>query len=134
MTLLKLYGLTMVAFLAIDLTWIGAVASGFYRRELAHLLADSPLWVPALLFYTIYVAGIVVFAVLPSLEAGSLARAATLGAFLGFFAYATYDLTSMALFRDFPLIVVVTDIAWGMVLTASVAAAGYGFGRWLGVS
>jgi uncharacterized membrane protein len=134
MNLLKLYGLTAVTFLAIDIVWIGAVASGFYRRELAHLMGDGPLWVPALLFYAIYVGGVLVFATLPGLGTGSLARAATLGAFLGFFAYATFDLTSMALFRQFPLIVVVTDMAWGTFLTAVVASAGYGFGRWLGVA
>ncbi|NIP83111.1 MAG: DUF2177 family protein, partial [Gemmatimonadetes bacterium] len=87
----------------------------------------------AALFYLVYVAGIVVFAVLPGLGDGSLMRAVALGGFLGFMAYATFDLTSLALFRDVPVTMVVVDLVWGTVLTASVAAAGYGFGRWLGV-
>ena len=127
----KLYVLTAGVFFAIDLVWIGVVAADFYQKRLGHLLADSPLWAPALIFYSIYVLGILVFAVLPGLEAQSLGRTLALGAFLGFFAYATFDLTSMALLRDFPLRVVVVDMAWGTILTASVAAAGYGIGRWL---
>lgn len=112
---------------------MGVVASGFYQKHLGHLLRADVLWAPALVFYTIYIVGILVFAVVPGLEAGSLGRAVALGAFLGFFAYATFDLTSMALFRDFPGIVVAVDLAWGTALTATVAAAGFGFGRWLGL-
>jgi len=130
-SLVRLYFLTAGVFFAIDLVWIGAVAADFYQKRLGHLLADTPLWIPALLFYSIYVLGILVFAVLPGLEAASLRRTVALGAFLGFLAYATFDLTSMALFKDFPLSVVVTDMLWGTILTGSVAAAGYGIGRWL---
>lgn len=128
----KLYGLTAAVFFAVDLLWLGVVASGFYQEQLGHLLRSDVRWGTALTFYLIYVAGILVFAVLPGLEAGSLLRAAALGAFLGFLAYATFDLTSRALFRDFPLTVALVDLAWGTVLTATVATAGYGFGRWLG--
>jgi uncharacterized membrane protein len=130
--LVRLYVLTVIVFLAIDVVWIGTVVSGVYQRRLGHLLADAPVWAPALIFYAIYVLGILVFAVLPGLEAESLGRTVALGAFLGFFAYATFDLTSMALFKDFPLFVVITDLLWGTVLTGSVAAAGFGIGRWLG--
>lgn len=130
---LKLYALTAVVFFAIDLVWLGVVAADFYRDSLGHLMGENVLWGAALLFYAIYIAGILVFAVLPGLDAGSLLRTVILGAFLGFFAYATFDLTSRALFVDFPLRVVVVDLAWGTVLTAAVASAGYGFGRWLGV-
>ncbi len=130
---LKLYVPTAVVFLVIDLVWLGFVAAGFYERHLAHLLADRVRWGAAALFYLVYVAGIVVFAVLPGLGDGSLMRAVALGGFLGFMAYATFDLTSLALFRDVPVTMVVVDLVWGTVLTASVAAAGYGFGRWLGV-
>lgn len=134
MTLLKLYSATALAFFALDLLWLGLVARGFYRTHLGHFLRDQPLWPAALAFYAVYIAGIVVFAVLPSLRAESLGTAIALGAFLGFFAYATFDLTALALFRDFPPIVVVVDLAWGTVLTAGVAGCGYVLGRWLGVA
>jgi uncharacterized membrane protein len=134
MSLLKLYGVTALAFFALDLAWLGLVARDFYRAHLGHFLRDQPLWPAALAFYAVYIAGIVVFAVLPSLQAESLIRAVVLGAFLGFFAYATFDLTALALFRDFPRLVVVVDLAWGTALTAGVAGCGYALGRWLGVT
>ena len=133
-SLVKLYGLTTAVFFAIDLVWLGVVANRFYQEHLGALLRPDVVWAAALLFYAVYIAGILVFAVIPALEAGSLQRAVVLGAFLGFFAYATFDLTCLALFRNFPVIVVVVDLVWGAALTASVAAAGFGLGRWLGVA
>lgn len=133
LTLFKLYGLTAAVFFAIDLVWLGVVAPGFYQRHLGHLLRPDVVWGAALLFYLIYLAGVLVFAVLPGLEAGSLARTVALGAFFGLVAYATFDLTCMALMRDFPVVVVVVDLAWGTVLTGTVAAASFGLGRWLGL-
>jgi uncharacterized membrane protein len=129
---IKVYGLTLVVFLALDVAWISTVVSGLYQKHLGHLLGAKPLLLPALLFYCVYVVGILVFAVQPGLDAGSLRRAVALGAFLGFLAYATFDLTSMSVFRDFPVTVVVTDLLWGTVFTASVAAAGFGIARWVG--
>lgn len=129
--LIKLYALTAVAFLAIDGVWLGLVAKGFYQQHLGHLLREQALVFPALLFYAIYIAGVLVFAVLPGLEAESLKRTVALGAFLGLLAYATFDLTCMALFDEFPPVVVVVDLVWGTALTASVAAAGFGIGRFL---
>lgn len=134
LSLAKLYGLTTAVFFAIDLVWIGVVANRFYQEHLGTLLRPDVVWGAALLFYAVYIAGILVFAVIPALGAESVVRAVALGAFLGFFAYATFDLTCLALFRNFPVIVVVVDLAWGTVLTASVAAAGYGIGRWLGIT
>lgn len=131
--MLKLYGLTALVFFAIDLVWLGVVASGFYQRHLGHLMANQVRWAPALLFYLLFILGILVFAVLPGLSAASLQRAVALGAFLGLFAYATFDLTCAALFEGFPNVVVVVDMIWGTVLSAGVSAAGYGIGRWLGI-
>ncbi len=131
---LKLYAGMAVVFFVIDLVWIGVVAQRFYERQIGFLLADEVRWGAALLFYAIYITGILVFAVLPGLEVDSLVRAASLGALLGFFAYATFDLTSLALFEGFPTRVVVVDLAWGTVLTAAVASAGWGIGRWLGMA
>jgi uncharacterized membrane protein len=133
LSFLKLYGVTAVAFFALDLVWLGVVARDFYRAHLGELLREQPLWPAALAFYAIYIAGVVVFAVLPSLQSESWVRAAALGAFLGFFAYATFDLTALALIRDFPSVVVVVDLAWGTLLTSGVAVSGYALGRWLGL-
>jgi uncharacterized membrane protein len=131
---LKLYGLMTLVFFAIDLVWLGAVASSFYQKHLGYLLADQVRWAPALLFYLLFILGILVFAVLPGLSAASLTRTVALGAFLGLVAYATFDLTCAALFKGFPSVVVAVDMVWGTCLSAAVAAAGYGIGRWLGLA
>ena len=131
--LLSLYLLTALVFFAIDLLWLGVVAVGFYRRQMGDLMRTDVRWDAAFTFYAIYLVGILVFAVLPGLEAESLGRTVALGAFFGFVAYATFDLTALAVIRGFPAGMVAVDLIWGTVLTGSVAAAGYGFGRWLGV-
>ncbi len=130
---LKLYLLTAIVFFVIDLVWLGVVAVEFYNRHLGHLLAGQVRWVPAILFYLIFIAGLLVFAVQPGLSAGSLWQAITLGAFMGFVAYAAFDLTCLALFKNFPVVVVVVDMIWGSCLSALVSSAGYGIGRWLGI-
>jgi len=116
---------TGATMLALDLLWLGVVAKTFYARHMGTLLRPDVKWVPALLFYLLYVTAVVVFVVMPAAERKSLARALGMGAFFGLAAYATYDLTSLALIRDFPLIVVVVDLAWGMVLTTVASGAGY---------
>lgn len=131
LSLLQLYGLMALAFFAIDMVWLGWLAKDFYRNHIGHLMRPDVGWGAAACFYAIYLAGILVFAVLPGVQAQSLGRTIALGAFLGFFAYATFDLTSMAVFKDFPLVVVLADLAWGTVLTGGVATAGYFAGRWL---
>jgi uncharacterized membrane protein len=130
---LKLYLLTAIVFFVIDLVWLGVVAVGFYNRHLGSLLAEQVRWVPAILFYLIFIAGLLVFAIEPGLSAGSLWRALVLGAFMGFVAYAAFDLTCLALFKNFPVVVVVVDMIWGSCLSAIVSSAGYGIGRWLGI-
>ncbi len=82
-------------------------------------------WPAAILFSLVFIAGIVLFVVRPALEAGSGLRALTYGAFLGFLAYATYDLTNQATIRDWPALVTVVDLAWGTFLTALVSCSSY---------
>ena len=122
---LKTYVACIVVFFALDLTWLGVVAKGFYNAQMGHLLRPDVQWGAALLFYLIYVAAIVVLCVVPAVEKQSLGRALALGAVFGLAAYAAFDLTSLALLKDFPAGVVYVDLAWGTVLTAAVAGAGY---------
>ena len=124
---IQTYFVSLLTFLVIDLVWLGIVARGFYREQLGELLAPDVRWVPAILFYMLFVGAVLVFAVAPALERMSLGRAILLGGFFGMIAYATYDLTNLATLRGFPTTVAIVDIAWGFILTASVAAAGYLF-------
>jgi len=128
---LKLYAATFAGFLAIDIVWLAFVARGFYKNELGFLLSDQPNWWAAFLFYLLFVAGLLVFAIVPGLQAGSLRTALLLGAFFGLVTYATYDLTNLATVKNWPWVVTVVDMAWGMFLAASTTGIGYAFGRWL---
>lgn len=128
---LKLYAACTAAFFALDIAWLGFIAKGFYQRQMGHLLADQTKWGAAIAFYLIYVAAIVILCVLPAVEKQSVARALALGAVFGLAAYAAFDLTSLALLKGFPSGVVPIDLAWGVVLTASVSAAGFYAARWL---
>jgi uncharacterized membrane protein len=128
---LKLYLCTLAGFLAIDAVWLTVVARGFYRKQLGFLLTDQPNWWAAIAFYLLFVAGMLVFAVVPGWQAGSLRKVLLLGAFFGLVTYATYDLTNMATVKNWPWIVTVVDMAWGTVLAAAVSGIGYAAGRWL---
>ena len=119
------YVITLLIFFAIDLVWLGVVAKGFYQKYIGHLLSPDVNWAAALLFYAIYIAGIVFFAIKPAIEAGSAARALAYGAAFGFIAYATYDLTNQATMKNWPVLVTVIDLAWGTVLTGTVAFLSY---------
>jgi uncharacterized membrane protein len=124
MKLAAAYVAALAFFAVIDTLWLGIVARGFYRAELGDLLAPQVRLGPAILFYIVYVAGIIVFAVAPAIRAESLLTALVMGGLFGFFAYATYDLTNLATLRDWPLRMSVVDIAWGTALTAMGAVVG----------
>ena len=122
---LKLYAVAFVSFMVIDLVWLGVVARSFYRAELGHLMRPDVNWGAAVLFYLIFVAGIVVFAVSPAIERESLGHAAVLGAFFGLVTYAAYDLTNLATLQDFPVRMVWVDMLWGMVLCTAISTITY---------
>ena len=119
-----------LAMLALDSAWLSFAAKRLYRPELGNMLADGFRLAPAAIFYFLYVGGIVFLAVAPGLEAGKWSVAATRGAALGFIAYATYDLTNQATLRQWSTLVTVADIAWGTLLTAVAASAGFAAARW----
>ena len=129
---LKLYLFALGGFLAIDMVWLVVVARGFYRKQLGFLLSDQPNWWAAIAFYLLFVAGLLVFVIVPALDAVSVRKALILGAFFGLVAYATYDLTNMATVKNWPWTVTLVDMAWGAVLATTVSCLGYLAGRWLG--
>ena len=127
---LKLYLSVFVAFLAIDMVWLTVVSREFYRKQLGFLQIQFNLWA-AFTFYLLFVAGLLVFVIVPAVEAGSLSRALLLGAFFGLVTYATYDLTNQATVKDWPWVLTIVDMTWGGVLATSVSCLGYLVGRWL---
>lgn len=127
---LAAYAGSAVAMLVLDAAWLSFAAKRLYRPNLGSMLADGFRLPPAALFYFIYVGGIVFLAVFPGTDVGKLSVAATRGAALGFIAYATYDLTNQATLKQWSTTVTVADMAWGTVLTAVAASAGYLAARW----
>ena len=128
---LKLYLVTLVTFLAIDMLWLGLIARRFYAKYLGFLLSPKPIWPAAILFYLLFVAGVLVFVVLPGLHAGSTKKALMLGALFGLITYGTYDLTNLALVKEWPWIVTVVDLCWGSVLSTIVGYVGFLAGKFL---
>jgi uncharacterized membrane protein len=128
---LKLYFLTVPFFFIIDLIWLGIVAKGFYQKHLKFILSPKVNWTAAIIFYLIYIAGILIFAVLPAVGKDSLRHAAVWGALFGFFTYATYDLTNLALVKNWPINIVIVDILWGVVLCSTVATLSFLIAKWL---
>ena len=124
-SLFKLYAVALPTFLVIDLVWLGFVARSFYQTHLGHLMRANVNWVAAVVFYLVFVAGIVVLVVWPAIERESLARALSLGALFGLVTYAAYDLTNLAVLEGFSLKIALVDLLWGTVLCASVSAITY---------
>lgn len=91
---LKLYFITLLAFLAIDSLWLGFVAPSFYRSQIGYIMAENPNLIVAGLFYLLFVFGMVIFVVEPGVREGNLSRAVLRGALFGLVTYATYDLTN----------------------------------------
>jgi uncharacterized membrane protein len=121
----KLYGVAVVTFFVIDLVWLGLVARPFYQTQLGHLMRANVNWAAAIVFYLVFVTGIVLLVVWPAVERHSLAHALLFGALLGLVTYAAYDLTNLATLEGFPLKVAVVDLVWGMVLCSTVSAVTY---------
>src|SRR6056297_68359 len=96
------YLLTVPVFFLIDMLWLGVIAKNLYRDKLGSLLADSPNWGAAIIFYLIFIYGIIHFAVLPGIDKDSLRTVAINGALFGAIAYATYDLTNLATLKGWP--------------------------------
>jgi uncharacterized membrane protein len=129
---LKLYLATLIAFFVIDMLWLGLVARTFYRKYLGFIMSPNPNWLAAIIFYLLFIVGILVFVVLPGLESGSLQSTLLRAALFGLITYATYDLTNLATVKDWPIIVTVVDLAWGTVLSTAVSYVSYMAGKWLG--
>lgn len=122
--LLAAYGATLLVLVVIDLVWLGVIARPLYVQGIGHLMAEKPRIVPAAIFYAVYAAGLMVFAVWPQAGTPGWMRTAGLAALFGFFAYATYDLTNLSTLKGWPLGLALMDMAWGTAVSAAAAGAG----------
>ncbi len=121
----KLYFIALPVFILIDLFWLGFVAKDFYAKHIGNLMKSDVNWVAAIIFYLIFIAGLVVFVINPAMEKNSWTQALLFGALFGLVCYATYDLTNLAVAKDWPILVTIVDLVWGAVLATSVSTITY---------
>lgn len=122
---IKLFAIALPVFFVIDMIWLGLVAKDFYRAQIGTLMKMDVNWAAAIIFYLIFIIGLVVFVISPAVEKDSWVHALLFGALFGFVCYATYDLTNLAVAKDWPLLVTIVDMLWGAVLAASVSTMTY---------
>ena len=125
-----LYLAFLVALVSIDLVWLLGIAKNVYRDEMGSLMALEPKLLAGLAFYVLYALGACIFVVIPALSKQSLSHALIYGALFGFFCYMTYDLTNLAVIRDFPTRLALIDVAWGSLVTAGVSGLIFKLGEW----
>jgi uncharacterized membrane protein len=122
---IKLFLIALPVFFAIDIVWLVFVAKKFYQEQIGFLMRPDVNWMAAIVFYLLFIAGLVTFVITPAIEKQSWLHAVLYGAFFGLVTYATYDLTNLATTKDWPLVVTIVDLIWGTVLAASVSVLVY---------
>jgi len=127
--IILLYLITLAVFFMIDMVWLGVVAKGFYRRHLGPLMSPRVNWSAAVLFYLLFIMGLLVFVIRPALAGGVPLQALYYGALFGLISYATYDLTNLATLKNWPVIVTVVDLIWGTALGGIVSYVSALLGR-----
>lgn len=131
MDYIKMYVIAFIIFLVIDAVWLGLVAPKFYKAQIGHLMAEQPNLIAALIFYLVFIVGVVYFVINPAIEAQSLSRAIIGGLLFGFVTYATYDLTNLATLKDWPITVTIVDLIWGSFLSTTMGVLTYLVYNWL---
>ena len=123
-----LYLATLIVIIPIDFLFLGTIAKGFFTSQVGDMLGDIR-FAPAILFYLLYVVGILVFV---SGHAGATWQSTLLyGALFGFFCYATFELTSLSLLKHWTWPVVMVDVSWGAFVTAVSSTIGLMIANWI---
>ncbi len=125
LTFLILFGITFIMFLIIDLLWLGLIAKNLYQKYLGHLLTPDVNWFAAIIFYVLFIIGLVFFVVEPAVEQSNLWYAIGAGTFFGFITYATYDLTNLATLKTWPVKITIIDLIWGSFLGGTTSTLAY---------
>ncbi|HOO43599.1 MAG TPA: DUF2177 family protein [Bacillota bacterium] len=125
MNFIKMYVIAFAVFLLVDFLWLTLIANKFYKEHLGYLMRETPNYIAALVFYLVFIVGLVYLVIMPGIEAGSVGKVILGGIIFGFVSYATYDLTNLATVKDWPIIVTVVDLVWGTTLSTVIAVATY---------
>ena len=130
MSFIKLYLVSLFVFFAIDLLWLGVIAKNLYKEQIGFLMTDQIRWGAAILFYCLYLFGLVFFAILPAFKENEWNMALLNGAVFGLICYATYDLTNLATLKGWPVKIVLYDLVWGTFISGVTALITYWIGTY----
>jgi len=122
---MRLFLIALPVFFVIDIIWLVLVARKFYQEQIGFLMKPDINWTAAIIFYVLFIAGLVLFVIAPAVEKRSWVHALIYGALFGLITYATYDLTNLATLKDWPVLVTVVDLIWGTVLASSISLITY---------
>jgi uncharacterized membrane protein len=122
---IKLYTIAFLIFVVLDMVWLGLIAKNFYISQIGFLMRPDINWLAAIIFYVLFIAGLVIFVIAPAVEKVSWMHALSYGALFGLITYATYDLTNLATLKNWPILVTIVDLIWGTTLGSTVSLATY---------
>lgn len=122
---IKLYFIALPVFLAIDMIWLGLIAKNFYAKQIGFLMKSNINWLAAVIFYLLFIVGLVIFVIAPAVQKNFWLQALLLGALFGLIAYATYDLTNLATIKDWPVLVTIIDLIWGTTVAGAVSVISF---------
>tara|TARA_B100001769_G_C21998403_1_gene536564 strand:+ start:525 stop:923 length:399 start_codon:yes stop_codon:yes gene_type:complete len=125
MIYIKLFLTSFLTFLILDAIWLGIIAKGFYAKHLAMYLADEVIWSSAFIFYIIFNIGLLIFVILPAIEKNSYITLVFYSLLYGLVTFATYDLTNLATIKEWPAVVTLVDIAYGMFVAFSASSIAF---------
>jgi uncharacterized membrane protein len=120
-----LYFITLAVFAAVDLIWVGTISRRLYRTNLEGLLRAKFNVIPAVLFYLLFVIGLMIFVIVPAVHNTSLGQAMGMGVLFGMFTFGTYALVNLAVIRDWSLLIVLVDVIEGMFVTGVACTVAY---------
>ena len=123
--MIKMYLIAFISFIIIDGIWLGFISKNLYKKELGHLLSRSPNWYAAIIFYLIFLFGLVYFVINPAIEKESVKYLIVSGLLFGLITYGTYDLTNLATLKDWPIKITIIDLIWGSTLSMTVSLMTY---------
>ncbi|NMA48692.1 MAG: DUF2177 family protein [Tissierellia bacterium] len=128
-----MYIITLIIFFAIDIIWLGFIAKDIYKEHLGFIMGEKTNWIAAIVFYMVYIIGLIFFALNPALQKDSLIYAALVGGFFGLITYATYDMTNLATLKDWSIFITAIDITWGTLLCSATSSISFIILRAMGV-
>lgn len=125
MNFVKMYVIALIVFIAIDAIWLGLIAKNLYQKEIGHLMSDSVNYIAALIFYLLFLVGLVYFVINPAIIDRNITKLIISGILFGIITYSTYDLTNLATLKDWPIKVTIIDLIWGSFVSTATSLATY---------